>query len=163
MSNSPSSLHPEDEPFIDPLLTPEEPSGFQRTMRYRLTEWEPDRAVLELEILPRHLNRARVVHGGVLATLLDTVGGFAGTYCTVPGNKRGAVTLSLTTTFMSQATAGTLRAVGKLRGGGRKIFMVTCEVFDDQDKLVAIGEGTYRYRSGSEDPEGVPAKSADTP
>jgi hypothetical protein len=35
--------------------------------------------------------------------------------------------------------------------------MVTCEVFDDQDQLVALGEGTYRYRSGSEDPEGVPA------
>jgi uncharacterized protein (TIGR00369 family) len=147
---------PDDEPFTDPMLAPEEPSAFQQAMRYRLAEWEPEHAVLTLEILPRHLNRSGVVHGGVLATLLDTVGGFAGTYCTVPGNKRGAVTLSLTTTFLSQSSSGTLRAVGRRRGGGRKIFMVTCEVFDDQDKLIAIGEGTYRYRSGGENPEGVP-------
>jgi uncharacterized protein (TIGR00369 family) len=154
MPNSP--LPPEDEPFTDPFLAPEQPSAFQQTMRYRLAEWGPDRAVMALEILPRHLNRAGVVHGGVLATLLDTVGGFAGTYCTVPGNKRGAVTLSLTTTFLSQASSGSLRAVGRRRGGGRKIFMVTCEIFDEQDKLIAMGEGTYRYRSGSENPEGVP-------
>jgi hypothetical protein len=55
------------------------------------------------------------------------------------------------------------RAVGRRRGGGRKIFMVTCEVFDDQEKLIAMGEGTFRYRSGSENPEGVPASRAGTP
>ncbi|EWY39227.1 hypothetical protein N825_07820 [Skermanella stibiiresistens SB22] len=151
---APPSLD-QDEPFTDPLLSAEEPSGFQRTMRYQLAEWRPDEAVLTLDVLPRHLNRNGVVHGGVLATLIDTVGGFAGTYCTVPGNKRGAVTLSLTTTFMAQASGGTLRAVARRRGGGRKIFMVTCEIFAG-DTLVAMGEGTYRYRAGSENPEGVP-------
>src|SRR3954465_13969404 len=138
MSNSP--LHPAAEPFTAPRLGPEEPSAFQQAMRYRLAEWGPDHAGLSLAILPRHLSRAGVVHGGVLAPLLDTVGGFAGTYCAVPGNKRGAVTLSLTTPFLSQASSGTLRAVGRRRGGGRKIFMVTCEVFDDQNNLVAMGE-----------------------
>ena len=60
---------------------------------------------------------------------------------------------------MSQVSSGTFRAVGRRRGGGRKIFMVTSEVLDDQDKLIAIGEGTFRYRSGSENPEGVPRVS----
>jgi uncharacterized protein (TIGR00369 family) len=146
----------DDAPFSDALLGVEEPSGFQRTLQYRLAEWRPDEAVLTLDIKPFHLNRAGVVHGGVLATLLDTVGGFAGTYCTVPGNVRRGVTLSLTSTFLSQASSGTLRAVGRRRGGGRKIFMVTAEIFDGDGNLVALGEGTYRYRAGSEDPEGSP-------
>ena len=157
MPPNPHAEEPNDlEPFADPLLAPEQPSAFQRTIRYRLAEWKPDEAVLVLDLLPRHLNRGGVVHGGVLATLIDTVGGFAGTFCTVPGNKRGTVTLSLTTSFLGQASGGTLRAVGRRRGGGRKIFMASCEIFDAEGNLIAMGEGTYRYRSGSEDPEGVP-------
>ena len=31
-----------------------------------------------------------------------------------------------------------------------------CEVFNTKRQLVAMGEGTYRYRTGCEKPEGIP-------
>lgn len=131
--------------------------GFNDHLGLRLVQWEKDCAVLELAIEPRHLNRSGVLHGGVVSTLLDAACGFAGCYCTTPGHVRKAVTLSLTTSFTGQATSGTIRAVARKRAGGRRIFVATAEVTNDKGEIIALGEATYRYRSGSEDPAGVPS------
>jgi uncharacterized protein (TIGR00369 family) len=132
-------------------------SGFRGLVGFRLVEWRPDFAMLELKIGPQHLNRSKVLHGGVLTTLIDTVCGYAGCYCTVPGNARKAMTLSLTTSFTGQASTGTIRAIGRKRSGGRKIYVATAEVFNGKGELIALGESTQRYRSGSEPLEGSPA------
>lgn len=131
-------------------------SGFQEMMGYRLAEWADGIAILELDIQPRHLNRAGVVHGGVLAALIDTACGFASTFCPVAGRVRRVVTLSLTTNFTGQARHGVLRAVGRLKAGGTKVVFCSSEVLDKDGRLVAMGEGAFRYRTGSEHPEGVP-------
>jgi len=41
-------------------------SDFHELVGFRLIEWEAGYAVLELEIAPYHLNRSKVLHGGVL-------------------------------------------------------------------------------------------------
>ena len=133
----------------------EGPSGFQQLLGYRLAEWAEGRAVLELEVEHKHTNRAGVLHGGVVATLIDTACGFAATYCPVPGRVRRVVTLSLTTNFTGQVRHGLLRAVGRLQAGGSRIVFCQADVLDEQGKLVGTGSGTFRYRSGSEHVEGV--------
>ncbi len=138
------------------LLDGEPRSGFQEMLGYHLTEWSEDRAVLTLAVDRRHCNRAGVVHGGVLATLIDTSCGFAATFCPHPGRVRRVVTLQLTTSFTGQARHGTLRAIGRKKGGGSRIVFCASEVFDESGTLIAMGEGTFRYRTGSESPEGVP-------
>ena len=77
--------------------------GFAQLVGYRLTKWEPDYAEVELDLELRHLNRSGVPHGGVIATLIDTAGGFVGCYCAVPGRVRRAVTLNMSTNFLGQA------------------------------------------------------------
>ena len=72
-------------------------SAFQSLIGYRLVLWEPDRAVVEYAMDPAHLNRSGLLHGGVIATLLDTASGYAGCYTLVPGRIRRTLTLSLTT------------------------------------------------------------------
>lgn len=131
-------------------------SPFNHLLGFKLVEWREDYAVLELAIEPKHLNRSGVLHGGVLATLIDAVSGFAGCYCAVPGRVRRALTLSVTTSFAGQAKSGTVRAVGRKRAGGRSVFFATVEVVDAQNQIIALGDATCRYRSGSENPEGVP-------
>lgn len=138
------------------LMAGEPPSGFQQLLGYRLAEWGEDKAVIELTLDPQHCNRAGVVHGGVLATLIDTACGFSATWCPFPGRVRRVMTLSLSTTFTGQARLGVIRAVGRKRGGGSRIVFCTAEVFDAEARLIAMGEGTYRYRSGCEAPDGVP-------
>lgn len=130
--------------------------GFHAMLGYRQAGWEEDCAVIELELTPDHLNLGGVVHGGVLASLLDVVMAQAGTYCPYPGRLRKAITLSMTTTFTGQCSGGVIRATGRKRAGGRRIFNSTGEVHDANGNLLAMGEGTFRTRSGSESPEGVP-------
>lgn len=129
---------------------------FHDVMGYRQGTWEEGRAELLLDVQPYHLNFGGVIHGGVLTTLLDVVCAQAGLYCPHPGRIRMGITLSLTTTFTGQATGGTIRAVGTLRASGRKIFSSSGEVLDEAGRLLAMGEATYRFRSGSESPEGIP-------
>ena len=112
--------------------------------------------MIGLELQPCHLNLGGVIHGGVLTSLLDIAMAEAGTYCPYPGRIRKAITLSLTTTFTGQCSGGTIRVTGRKRAGGTRIFNSTGEVHDDKGNLLAIAEGTFRIRSGSEKPEGVP-------
>jgi uncharacterized protein (TIGR00369 family) len=142
--------------LMQELIALEPTSGYQELMGYRLVEWREGYAVLELDIGPQHLNRAGVLHGGVPASLIDTISGFCGCYCPIPGRVRRCVTLSLTTQYLGQASKGTLRTVARVTGGGRKIFFVACEVTAEDGTLIATGTGTFRYRTGSEDPNGVP-------
>lgn len=131
-------------------------SGFQELIGYRIVEWSEGLAIVELVVGPQHLNRSGVLHGGVLTTLIDTVCGYAGCYCAVPGRVRRAVTLSLTTNFTGQVGGGLLTAIGRKQTGGQRIFYCSGEVFDADGALVAVGQGTFRYRSGSETETGVP-------
>jgi len=139
----------------DPL---EPEDGFANLVGYSLLAWEPDYAEVELAVEAKHLNRSGVLHGGVLATLIDVAAGFSGCHCAVPGNVRRALTLSLTTQFIGAGQAGTtLRALARKVGGGRQIYFAECEVRDGQGRLIGKGEGVFKYRSGSETPDGSPA------
>ncbi len=141
---------------MNELLNGEPPSGYQELLGYRLSRWEEGSADLTLRVDARHLNRAGVVHGGVLTSLLDTVSGFSATYCPHEGRVRRVVTLSLSTSFLGQARDGTLIATGRLRGGGRKIVGVAAEIrHAGTGALLATSEGMFKYRPGCEKPEGV--------
>ncbi|WP_028241349.1 PaaI family thioesterase [Stutzerimonas azotifigens] len=132
-------------------------TGFHQVLGYRQVSWAEEQAVIELALEPRHLNLAGVVHGGVLTSLLDIVLAEAGCYCPYPGRVRRAVTLTLTTTFTGQCSGGVIRATGTRRAGGSRIFNSTGEIRDQHGNLLALGEGTFRLRTGSEHPQGVPS------
>lgn len=132
------------------------PSGFRQLLGYRVLEWRPDEAAITLTIGPRHLNRSGALHGGVIATLIDAAGGYAGCHCAIAGRVRRSVTVSLTTQFLTQTRTGVLTARARVRGGGKRLFVASVEVHDGSGTLIAVGEGVYRYRTGSESPEGMP-------
>jgi uncharacterized protein (TIGR00369 family) len=142
---------------MEPRQFASELGAFGQAVGYVIVAMEADSARLELDIGPTHLNRNGFVHGGVLTTLMDAAGGRAGMYCTVPGNRRQSVTVSLTVNFLRTARHGRLIATGRRLEGGQKIFSANIEVRHDSGFLVAAGIGSYRYLRGSERPEGVPA------
>ncbi len=119
-------------------------SGFHEVMGHRVVRWQRGHATLEMEVLPKHLNRSGVIHGGVLSTLIDAVCGFAGVD---PDDRRGVITLSLSVNFLGQVDSGKLRVEGRRRGGGHRIYFATGEVYDQDDNLIAMGEGSFRLRS----------------
>ena len=118
---------------------------FAELIGLRLVEWRDGIAVMELEITPQHHNRAKVLHGGVISTMIDTAGGYAGLYCETPGRILKALTLSLTTTFLGQGIDGILQVRGQRVGGGKTVFMSTAQVTNERGETIAIGQGTYRH------------------
>jgi uncharacterized protein (TIGR00369 family) len=133
-------------------------NGFAKLVGYRLAIWQPDYAEVILDLEPKHLNRSGVPHGGLIATLIDTTCGFVGCYCAVPGRVRRAMTLTMSISFLGPAAAGdTLTAKARRTGGGKTIFFTRCDLVNGQGRLIATGEAAYKYRKGSEDPNGVPA------
>ncbi|MDC0661167.1 PaaI family thioesterase [Marinobacter sp. SS21] len=143
-----------DDPKMKPA--PSELGGFHSALGYRQVSWEDGCAVIDLSLHADHLNLAGVVHGGVLSALLDIAMAQAGTYCPYPNRIRKAITLSMTITFTGQCSGGVIRVTGRKRAGGRRIYNCTGEVHDAAGNLLAISEGTFRTRTGSDQPEGVP-------
>jgi uncharacterized protein (TIGR00369 family) len=92
----------------DPNLAREQrfSSALQQLIGYRLVEWGPDRAVIAYEVAKDHLNRTNRLHGGIIATVCDTAGGYCGVYCDTPGETRSTVTLSLTVNFVASVSGG---------------------------------------------------------
>jgi uncharacterized protein (TIGR00369 family) len=119
--------------------------GFNKILGFRIADWRDGFVRVEVDLLEHHLNRSGLVHGGVLAALLDAACGYTGVYPLVPGQIRRAVTLSMTTTFLGQASFGTIACTAERRGGGKTIFMANGEVKGPDGQLVAIGEAVYRY------------------
>lgn len=140
MSQSDRPTQPAERPSL------EEMKGFNADLGFRLVEWADGYAKIELTLREKHLNRSGIIHGGVLATIVDAVGGYCGVWVPPGEPMKRALTLTLTTSFLGQATEGAIVAVAKRRGGGKSVFFAACEVFNQAGELIAIGEGTYKLR-----------------
>ena len=120
-------------------------TGFFQDLGCQLLAYGPERTVLALELLPRHLNNASNMHGGVMATLMDVAMGLSGTWEPDPAQRRVAITLSMNINFSRAAAAGSrIRAVARCRSAGHKVFMASCDLLDEEDRLVAFGEGVFK-------------------
>jgi uncharacterized protein (TIGR00369 family) len=103
-------------------------SPFAALLGISVVELAQDRAVLALPDRPELATMGTTVHGGALATLLDTTA-MAAAWCTdeLPASQRGA-TAALTVTYLAPAV-GEVRAVGQVLSRGRSL--VTVEVAAD--------------------------------
>lgn len=134
-------------------------SNFNRHLNMKIVAWREGEVTVELTVADFMRNRHGIVHGGVVATLIDAAAGYAGNYCPFPGRQRLCATISLSTNFLAPAKDGKLTAKGRVRGGGRTIFSSNVEVTDEAGQLLAIGQASCRYLKGSETPEGVPVEA----
>lgn len=125
----------------------EAPYPYQQLLGFRLVDWKTDYSRFELPLETKHQNRYGIPHGGVYATMLDTVMGFCGCYTGDISTKRLAMTLSMTTDFLSRPTGDLLICEGYRTGGGARTFFARGEIKDREGTLVAVGTGVFRYRS----------------
>jgi uncharacterized protein (TIGR00369 family) len=141
-----------DDPLIDPGIL----AGFRNLVGYRTKGWSEGYGEIHLDIKPTHLNMLGFVHGGVYATIMDAALGHAVAWCAVKGNRRAAVTVSLTTTYLSGASTGTLIAIGRLLHIEGRIATCTGEIRDPAGRLYARGQASFMYLPGNEKLDGVP-------
>lgn len=139
-------------------------SGYRTLIGYTTRVWAENYGEVELVIGPQHLNTLDIVHGGIYATLLDAAFGHAVSFCSVPGNVRRSTTVSLTTTYLKGSKGGRLIASGRVNALDGRLATCSGEVRQDDGTLLAVGQGSFLYFPGNEDPAGLPRKpSASAP
>ena len=126
----------------------EGPYPFQDLVGFRMADWSTDFARFELDLGPQHMNRHGIPHGGLYAVMLDTCMGYSGCFTGDADDRVMAMTLSLTTNFLSRPTGSLLSAEGRRTGGGRSSFFTEGRITDEDGVLVATATGVFRYRKG---------------
>lgn len=116
-----------------------------RTLNIHLREIGASHAVMEVTVEARHGNYFGGAHGGLIATLVDTVSFFpqpllpSGTSCT---------TTNLNVTYIRPASVGdVLTARSELLHMGRRMASLEVKVKNQEGKLVAHGTATLMLTS----------------
>ena len=109
-------------------------NGFVGVLGVRDETAEDGRARLELDATEDHLNRAGTVHGGVLATLVDTAMGSAVRSST--GDDDVPATSQLTVTYLRPGKVGTLQVTAEVRKQGEHLTVCEADVEQDGRALV---------------------------
>lgn len=104
-------------------------------------------ARIELVVEEIHLRPGGVVHGGMYATLLDTVTGFAAYTVAPKGREVLTMQLNLNMTFTAKL-GDQLIATAKAVHSGLKTAVVNGEIRLPNGKLVATGSGTFFFLEG---------------
>ena len=113
-----------------------------KTLDFQLTEAMEGTAVFEIDCSEFHYNPLGAVHGGVIATLLDSAMSCA-IHTLLPAGT-GYTTVEMKVNFVRPLLqdTGPLRCVGSVVHGGRRIATAEGKLVDADGKLYAHGTTT---------------------
>jgi uncharacterized protein (TIGR00369 family) len=118
-----------------------EQNHFPKMVGIEIDDIEPGRAKLSLEVVEKHRQLHGIMHGGAIATLIDTAVAFAIVGSSEPGAK--FTTIELKINYLSPIVEGRVVADARLIRDGKRIVVAECDVFDAAGKLAAKGLLTY--------------------
>ena len=98
-------------------------------------------ATVRLPHRPELTRHEGIMHGGALASLVDTASAFAVLSLLETGER--TVTVDLTLHFLRPVLAGDTTARARVLRAGRRLVTVSVEATDSVDKLVATALTTY--------------------
>jgi len=119
-------------------------STFWGYLGCKLEKLEQGKVEISLDAGKQHLNPIGLVHGGVLASLLDNAMGIA-VMLVRPNDK--TVTTNLNIHYVSTLYEGKLRVTAEVLHQSRKMLTTTGTVWDAEGKIATIGTGTFRVTS----------------
>jgi uncharacterized protein (TIGR00369 family) len=109
-------------------------SGFAEQLGARAGRSGDGRAELTFDAGEQHLNPAGTVHGGVLATLVDTAMGLA--VRTATGEDDVPATSQLTVTYLRPGKPGAMTVTAQVRTRGEHLTVCDADVEQDGRGLV---------------------------
>jgi len=121
------------------------PSGFAEEVGVEWIDLDPDNARARIQIEPRHLQPFGIVHGGVYASLAESLCS-AATYGAVRDDGLVAVGQSNDTTFLRPISDGYANATARSRHRGRTTWVWDVDVTDDEGRLCALSRMTIAVR-----------------
>jgi uncharacterized protein (TIGR00369 family) len=122
---------------------------FARLLGLQVDSVAPGFAVMTLPVRDDHKQNHGVVHGGAIASLIDSSMAFA--IIPLLGEKEGTTTVDLTIHYLRPLTEGVAKSAARVVRAGRRVIVVSAEVFDHKEQLVATAVSTY-LRLGTDTP-----------
>ena len=101
----------------------------------------PGTATLAVPVHHELMRNDGIVHGGVMASLIDSAFAFA--IIPILGDGERTVTVDLTIHYLRPLSGGTAKAVARVVRAGRRVITVSAELFDENEKLAATALSTY--------------------
>jgi uncharacterized protein (TIGR00369 family) len=118
-----------------------ETNHFPQLLGIELDSLEPGRARLSVEVRRDLLQLAGVMHGGAIASLIDTAVAFAIASSSEPQDR--FTTVEMKVNYLTAIREGRAVADARLIRDGRRIIVADCDVFDHKGQLAAKGLLTY--------------------
>ena len=116
-------------------------TGFKELLGIEVEAADKGEARLRMVAGERHLNPHGTVHGGAIATLLDSAMGEA-VGSTV--DEEAPVTIEMKVNYLEPGKEGVLVASARVHKKGRQFTVLEVEVIQESDDtLVAFGTGTF--------------------
>jgi uncharacterized protein (TIGR00369 family) len=111
-----------------------------RLLSMNVLELSPGRSLLEAMVEEKHIQAFGFVHGGALASIIDTAA-FWSTFCDLDENT-GITTVDLKLNYLAPVKEGKLIARGKRLKMGKTLGLGEAEIRTEDGKLIAQGTST---------------------
>ena len=132
--------------YVEALKTTVKNSPYPSHMRMTLDSIEIDRAEIVIRLEECHLQPYGIVHGGVVATIIDTAT-FWSAFLRLP-EADGLVNVDLKLNYLKSVINGKLIARGTCIRSGRSICYSEASVYDENEDLIAHGTSTLMVLPG---------------
>jgi 1,4-dihydroxy-2-naphthoyl-CoA hydrolase len=123
-------------------------TGFDRLYGLELLEFDEEHATARVPVRDELLQPAGLVHGGVYASIAESITSFA-TYFAVMPDGRSAQGQSNQTSFVRPITGGTIHAHARRRHRGRTTWVWEVDITDDEGRLCALVRMTIAVRDAA--------------
>ncbi|MFD6209687.1 MULTISPECIES: PaaI family thioesterase [unclassified Peribacillus] len=117
-----------------------ESSAFFSHIGFEIIRFEESNVTIKLNIEDHLLNVNGTLHGGIHATMLDTILGMV----TRSVTKSKVVTTSLNVHYLASISSGELFAEAKVLQKGYKIAFTEGEIKDAEGNIIAKGTGIFK-------------------
>lgn len=114
---------------------------FARLLGIEVETLERGSAILSLPLREELLQNNGVVHGGAIASLIDTATAFA--ILTVLEKRERITTVDLTISYLRPLVSGRARVHAKVLRAGRRLIAVSADVSTEAGTLAATSLSTY--------------------
>jgi uncharacterized protein (TIGR00369 family) len=136
--------------------TPEEMEAFRkraeevpflRLLDIKLDHLGPGEAEMSMIVGDKHLQTMGIAHGGVIASILDSVTWWAAFAAQDPERRAPIISVDLKLNYLSALRVGRAVAKARCKKSGSRVYYVVGEIYDDAGRLVADGSSTLLVRT----------------
>ena len=134
----------------------EEKLPFNKLLGIKMEEFSLEKAVVSLQMKEELVGNSemQILHGGVIASVLDFTGGVVA-HLSVIKQMKGAPlaeigqrliqvgTIDMRVDYIRPGRGNVFKATGEVLRLGNKVAVTRCELHNDDDVLIAAATGTY--------------------